>query len=60
MMGLSTWGYLQWPALVICVLMQIPLSLAYVVHRSLVRRHPELWSVTMAFPAVNTARKRLL
>ena len=49
MMGLSTWGYLHAPALVISVVMQIPLSLAYVVHRSLVRRHPELWSVTMAF-----------
>eukprot|EP00913_Durusdinium_trenchii_P004385 g4064.t1 len=55
LMGLTTWGYLQEAALVICVAFQIPLSLAYLAHRRLVTRHPELWSVTLAFPSVHTA-----
>ncbi|CAK8991278.1 Apolipoprotein N-acyltransferase (ALP N-acyltransferase) [Durusdinium trenchii] len=55
MLGLSTWGYLQVSALAICVALQIPLTIAYLAHRWLTQRHPELWSVTLAFPCINTA-----
>lgn len=67
-MGLATWGYLQISALIICrfeckslacplrgVALQIPLSIAFLTHRSLVRKHPLNWMVTLAFPSVNTA-----
>ena len=36
------------------MLLQIPLSLAYLAHRWLVQRHPENWVVTLAFPCINT------
>eukprot|EP00435_Cladocopium_sp_Y103_P024669 s189_g6.t1 len=55
MMGVSTWGFLKEAALIICVLLQIPMFCAYLVHRRLTIRHPELWSVTLAFPCVTTA-----
>ncbi|CAE7221156.1 lnt [Symbiodinium sp. CCMP2592] len=55
MQGLSTWGYLQADALLICVLLQIPLSIAYLTHRRLVKLHPESAVVTLAFPCINTA-----
>eukprot|EP00438_Fugacium_kawagutii_P005315 Skav210289 [mRNA] locus=scaffold475:17777:19144:- [translate_table: standard] len=54
-MGISNWGYLMLFALVLCVLVQIPLFVAYLVHRRLTTRHPELCSVTLAFPSITTA-----
>ncbi|CAJ1434778.1 unnamed protein product [Effrenium voratum] len=54
-MGLSTWGYLQQASLAICAAAQVPLSIAYLTHRKLCRRHPDVWSVTLAFPCVSTA-----
>eukprot|EP00928_Gymnodinium_smaydae_P081363 TRINITY_DN64902_c0_g1_i1.p1 TRINITY_DN64902_c0_g1~~TRINITY_DN64902_c0_g1_i1.p1 ORF type:complete len:520 (+),score=17.97 TRINITY_DN64902_c0_g1_i1:86-1645(+) len=53
-MGASTYGYLYYASLLIGLLLQIPLSLPYLCHRVLVRRHPNSAIVSLAFPCVYT------
>jgi len=54
-LGASTYGYLYGASFAMGVLMQLPLSAAFVAHRIIVRRHSDSAVATLAFPCVHTA-----
>jgi len=54
-MGVSCWGYLSFVSPAVTVIIQLVLGLAYVAHRRLTQRHPDVWSTSLAFPCVSTA-----
>lgn len=54
-LGVSCYGYLLSASLIIGVAIQLVLSIAYIAHRVIARRHPNSAIASLAFPCIHTA-----